>query len=93
MKPSPAAPCERRPSQVEGSVPTFALYCLCLLAGKHECVLFPWLPQVRGHRTGSEVGVPTARTVQTGPDSEPRPVVPGAQALGSLVQVSLPLGP
>lgn len=34
-----------------------------------------------------------APTVQTGPDSEQRCVVPEAQALGSLVQVSLPLGP
>ena len=41
----------------------------------------------------SEVGVPMAPTVQTGPDSEQQRVVPEAQALGSLLQVSLPLGP
>ena len=45
------------------------------------------------HVAVSEVGVPMAPTVQTGPDSEQRCVVPEAQALGSLVQVSLPLGP
>ena len=39
-----------------------------------------------------EVGVPMAPTVQTGPDSEQQCVVPEAQAVGSLAQVSLPLG-
>ena len=56
------------------------------------CVL-PWLAQMWGHLTVSEAGVPTAPTVHTGPDSEQRRVVPEAQALGSLVQVSLPLAP
>lgn len=91
MKPYPAAPGERRPSQVEGGVPNASLYC-ALLTGGQERARAPlgWLGQVQGHLLVSEAGVATAPTVHTVSDSEQPCVVPRAHALGSLVQVSLP---
>lgn len=76
-----------------GSVPTFTLYC-ALVTGGQERAHSPlcWLRQAQGHLhlPASEVGVATAPTVPTVPDSEQQHVVPKAHALGSLVQVSYP---
>ena len=71
--------------------PTFALAGSPVAGGECWWVV-PWLAQVLRHVTVSEVGVPMAPAVQTGPASEQQCVVPEAQALGSLAQVCLPLG-
>lgn len=72
-----------------GSVPTFTLYCTPVVGEQELYMFFPGL----GHHAGLEGGVPIVPAVQTVPDSKQQCVVPKAQALGSLVQVSLLLEP
>lgn len=72
-----------------GSVLTFTLYCALVVGGQELYMFFPGLE----HHAGLGGGVPIVPAVQTVPDSKQQYVVPKAQALGSLVQVSLSLGP